>query len=67
MWACDNWKDKFFFFNDEMKISGKCTLSDGWLRSNKKIACKKFGHCVYCLIKQNVSSFGTCPVLSLPD
>jgi hypothetical protein len=53
MCACDNWKNKFFL-NDEMKIIGKCTFSDGWLRSNNKTACKKFGQCVYCLIKQNV-------------
>jgi hypothetical protein len=60
-------KTSFFFFSDEMKIIGKSTFSDGWLRSNKKIACKKFGQCVYCLIKQNIWSFGTCLVLSLLD
>jgi len=67
MWACDNRKNKFLFFNDEMKIIGKCTFSDGWLRSNKRIVCKKSDQCVYCLIKQNVWSFSTCPVLSLLD
>jgi len=26
-----------FFLNDEIKIIGRCTFSDGWLRSSKKI------------------------------
>jgi len=36
-------------FYDDMKKADNCTITDRWLWSNEKIACKKFGQYTYVL------------------